>query len=58
MDSLCALLGGLGRLLHTSDGGLSCCSSTAVAATASGLTAVADKVVKRLIQVGGHDEGL
>jgi hypothetical protein len=59
VDSLCALLGTLGRLLHSSDGRLgSSSSSTAVTATAGGLAAVADKVIEGLIQVGRHDEDL
>lgn len=50
-------LGGLGGLLDTSDGG-GLRSSTAVGATASALAAAADEVVKRLVQIGRHDEVL
>lgn len=48
-------LGGLGGFLDTSDSGR-LGSSTAVGATTSALTAAADKVVKRLVQVRSHDE--
>lgn len=47
-------LGSLGRFLHASDGGLG--GRATVAATATALAAVADQVIKRLVQVGRHDE--
>lgn len=56
MSSLGGSLGGLG-LLHTSDGGLGG-NTAVVAATASILTAAADEVVERLVQVGRHSEDL
>lgn len=54
MNCLGGGLGCLGRLLHTSDRGLS--RGTAVRATAVGLTAGANKVIQRAIKVGRHDE--
>lgn len=57
MGDLRRSLRGSGRLLHSTDrGGL--CGGPTVSATASSLTAVADEVIERLVQVGRHDEFL
>ena len=55
VNRLCGSFRSLGRLLHASDRRL--CGGTAVGATASALTAVANEVIQRLVQVvGRHGE--
>lgn len=57
MDDLGRSLGGLGRLLNTTNGRL--CGSAATSATATSVLAtVADEIVERLVQVGRHSDEL
>lgn len=55
VDDLGHSLGGLGRLLDTTDRRL-CGRATTSAAATSVLTTVADEVVERLVEVGRHCE--
>lgn len=56
-----SLRSSLGRLLHTSDGGRlsrgTAGTCTATSSVASALATAADKVIKRLVKVGRHDDG-